>query len=44
MNNGYGLVTGFSTGVSTTPEPGSLLLLGSGMLGVVSVLRRKLML
>lgn len=44
VNSGYGLVTGFSTGQTTTPEPGSLMLLGSGLLGVVGVMRRKLML
>jgi hypothetical protein len=29
---------------SSTPEPGSILLLGSGILGVAGILRRKLML
>jgi PEP-CTERM motif len=42
VNSGYGLVTGFSTG-TTTPEPGTLVLLGSGLLGVAGVIRRKLM-
>jgi hypothetical protein len=41
VNSGYGLVTGFSTGVSTVPEPGSLALLGSGVLGLAGVLRHK---
>ncbi|HVO61337.1 MAG TPA: PEP-CTERM sorting domain-containing protein [Terriglobales bacterium] len=41
VNNGYGLVTGFSTGTAT-PEPGTLMLLGSGALGIVGVLRRKM--
>lgn len=41
VNNGYGLVTGFSYG-ATTPEPGSLALFGSGVIGLTAVLRRKL--
>jgi hypothetical protein len=36
-----GLVTTFSTGVSTTPEPGTLVMFGSGILGLAGVLRRK---
>ena len=34
-----GLVTTFSTG--TVPEPGTLVMLGSGVLGLAGVLRRK---
>jgi hypothetical protein len=36
-----GLVTTFSTGTST-PEPGTLVMLGSGILGLAGVMRRKL--
>jgi hypothetical protein len=43
VDSGYGLVTGFSFG-STTPEPSSIALFGSGILGLAGVLRRKLML
>jgi hypothetical protein len=42
VDSGYGLVTGFSFGNSTTPEPSSLLLLGSGVLGLAGMLRRKI--
>ena len=42
LNYGYGLVTGFTTGVAPTPEPGSLVLLGSGLLGLAGVVRRKI--
>jgi hypothetical protein len=41
VNAGYGLVTGFSFGSTTTPEPGTLALFGSGVLGLTAVLRRK---
>ncbi len=37
---GYGLVTGFETAV---PEPGTLLMMGSGLVGVVGVIRRRLL-
>jgi|HubBroStandDraft_6_1064221.scaffolds.fasta_scaffold04279_6 hypothetical protein len=43
VNNGYGLVTGFSYTSSTTPEPSSIALFGSGILGLAGVLRRKFM-
>ncbi len=42
VNVGYGLVTGFSTG-TTTPEPSTLLMLGSGLLGVIGVVRRRIL-
>ena len=39
-----GLVTTFGTGQTTaTPEPGSLVLLGSGLIGIAGVIRRKLL-
>jgi len=42
-NPGYGLVTGFNTGGPTTPEPGSMVLLGTGIVGLAGRLRRKFM-
>jgi len=42
LNYGYGLVTGFGTAATTvTPEPSSLMLLGSGLLATVGMIRRK---
>lgn len=43
-SQGYTLLGYLSSGeiVSPTPEPGSLLLMGSGLLGALGVLRRKL--
>jgi hypothetical protein len=40
LSYGYGLVTGFGTG--SIPEPGTFLMLGSGLLGLAGVLRRKI--
>lgn len=40
INYGYGLVTGFDFGSSTTPEPATLLLLGAGLVGL-SLLRKR---
>lgn len=42
INAGYGLVTGFSTGPATVPEPSQTGLALVGLLGVVAVLHRKL--
>ena len=35
-------ITGTATGTGTTPEPSSIMLFGSGILGLAGVLRRKL--
>src|ERR1017187_10170345 len=39
-NAGYGLVTGFDFGSSTTPEPATILLLSTGLVGL-SLLRKR---
>jgi hypothetical protein len=38
---GYGLVTGF--GETAVPEPGTLVMMGTGLLGVVGVIRRRIL-
>lgn len=42
VNGGYGLVTGFSYSTTVTPEPGTLALFGSGLVGLIGVVRRKI--
>jgi hypothetical protein len=42
VDTGFGLVTTFVAGTSTTPEPGTFMLLGSGVLGLAGMLRRKM--
>jgi len=42
VNNGYGLVTGFSYGTTTTPEPTSMFLLGTALVGLAGKGLRKL--
>ncbi|HVZ18533.1 MAG TPA: PEP-CTERM sorting domain-containing protein [Terriglobales bacterium] len=40
-NTPYQYVTGASVDAATTPEPGTLLLLGAGLLGVLGTMRRR---
>lgn len=42
VNDGFGLVTGFSFGNQTVPEPASLFLLGSGLLGLGGLARKRM--
>jgi len=42
VDNGYGLVTGFSTGTPPVPEPASMFLLGTALAGIAGARRRKL--
>jgi hypothetical protein len=39
--SGYGLVTGF--GYSQVPEPGTLVMMGTGLIGVVGAIRRRIL-
>ena len=41
IDSGYGLVTGFSTGSTTIPEPGSFAMLGLGLAGLAAGIRRR---
>jgi PEP-CTERM motif len=41
VNRGYGLVTGFSTGRTPIPEPGTLALLASALVSLVGATRRR---
>lgn len=37
-----GPMTGFASGVATTPEPGTMTLLGSGLVGLAGLVRRRM--